>query len=151
MSSSSILPTSSAAGQGNAITNSDQLPLFPTTPVIIPKCVHAGTDWVGQPYIFMDQAAVAMRSKLGLGIVVDNVFGTTISGPTAIFENLENIHVGAGYWTFNPAQLESIGSSSAIPIPTFVPSTPRLLYAAQQVSNSVSQLQSADPSIPGVS
>src|SRR5271168_2538570 len=105
MSSSPVTPTS-AAGAGNAITNPDQLQLFPTAATIIPKCTHAGTDWVGQPYVYYDQSSVAMRSKLGQGVAVDNVFGVTLSGPLAIFETLDNIHVGGGYWSFNPVQLE---------------------------------------------
>lgn len=131
-----------------AIANPSQLPLFPTPTAIVPKCLYAGTDWVGQPYVYLDGSSVALRSQLGQGITSDNVFGVTISGPIGIFETLENMHIGGGYWTFNPVQLESLASSASIPVPTFIPSTPRLLYAAQQVSNSVSMLQAADPSIP---
>ncbi|MGC1582149.1 MAG: hypothetical protein WA766_11730 [Candidatus Acidiferrales bacterium] len=142
------LPSSSAANTGSAVTNPSQLNLFPTVQTIIPKCIHSGTDWVGQPYVYLDQSSAAMRSKLGQGVTVDNVFGVTLSGPLGIFENPENIHLGGGYWTLNPVLLESIGSCAAVPVPVLIPDTPRLLSAAQQVSSSVSTLQSADPSIP---
>lgn len=129
------------------ITNNQQLDLFAKRGTLIPKLLHSGTDWVGQPYVFTDDSSVALRSKTGQGILVDNVFGTSIQGPISLFESLENIHVGGGYFTINPLQLESIGSSSAIPIPWLVPSTPRLLSAAKSISNSVGALKSADPSM----
>jgi hypothetical protein len=131
----------------NAIVNNQQLNLFAKPGTLIPKLIHAGTDWVGQPYVYTDDSSVALRSKIGRGVIVDNIFGTTINGPIAFLESLENIHVGGGYWTINPTQLESIGSSASIPVPWLVPSTPRLLYAAQTVKSSVSLLQAADPSI----
>lgn len=131
----------------DSIVNDVQLPLFAKPGVLVPKLIHSGTDWVGQPYIFTDESSVALRSKTGQGVLVDNVFGTTISGPIAMFESLENIHFGGGYWTMNPVQIECIGSSSAIPIPTLVPSIPRLLSAASTVSNSVAALKQADPTM----
>lgn len=132
----------------DAITNDQQLPLFAKPGALVPKLIHAGSDWVGQPYLYTDDSVVALRSKNGQGILVDNVFGTTISGPLAMFESLENIHFAGGYWTLNPTQIESIGSSAAIPVPVLVPSTPRLLSAAKTLKASVSSLQAADPSIP---
>lgn len=132
----------------DSISNNQQLPLFAPAGTLVPKLIHAGQDWVGQPYIYTDDSTVALRSKTGQGIIVDNVFGTTISGPIALFESLENIHFTGGYWTLNPVQIESIGSSASIPVPTLVPSTPRILAAATAVASSVSMLQAADPSIP---
>ena len=131
----------------NPITTIVQLPLFAPVGTLVPKCLHYGTDWVGQPYLFTDDSSVAINSKLGQGILVDNVNGTSISGPTSFFESLENIHFGCGYFTINPVQLESIGSSAAFPVPFLVSSTPRLISAASTVSSSVSALQAADPSI----
>ncbi len=132
----------------NAIVNDQQLPLFAPPGTQIPKLIHAGTDWVGQPYVFIDDQSAAMYSKLGLGVLVDNVFGIALSGPTSFSESLENIHFGCGYWTLNPVQLSSVGSSAAVPVPTLVNDTPRLLSSAATVSNSVSNLKAADPSFP---
>lgn len=132
----------------STIGTDTQLPLFPSAATtLVPKLMHSGTDWVGQPYVYTDTSSVALRSQLGQGVLVDNVFGTTLSGPIGIFESLENLHIGAGYWTFNPIQLECIGSSSSIPVPTFVTTTPRILSAAGTVGSSVSLLQAADPTI----
>jgi hypothetical protein len=131
----------------DAIINDQQLPLFARPGTLVPKLLHSGTDWVGQPYVYTDDSSVALRSKTGQGILVDNIFGTSIQGPISLFESLENIHIAGGYFTINPMQLESIGSSSAIPIPWLVPSVPRLLSAAKTVSNSVSALQGADSSM----
>lgn len=131
----------------DSISNDQQLPLFARPGTLVPKLIHSGTDWVGQPYVFTDESSVAIRSKIGQGLLVDNVFGTSIQGPLSLFESLENIHVAGGYFTINPIQLESIGSSSAIPIPWLVPSIPRLLSAAKTVNDSVSSLKSADPSM----
>lgn len=132
----------------DAISNNEQLPLFAPVGTLIPKLLHSGQDWVGQPYVYTDNSSVAIRSKTGQGILIDNVFGTSISGPLSIYESLENVHFGAGYWTINPIQLESIGSSADIPVPFLVNTTPRLLDASQTVSNSVSSLKAADPTIP---
>lgn len=133
---------------GPKITSNQQLPLFPTaTGALVPKTMHAGTDWVGQPYLFIDSSTVTMRSKFGRGVLVDNVFGTTITGPVGIFESLENIKIGAGYWTVNPTQLHMIGSSAALPMPWLVSSTPGILSSAKTLSNSVSSLKGADSSI----
>jgi hypothetical protein len=133
-----------------SITTNQQLPLFPKPTDIVSKVMHSGTDWVGQPYLYTDSSSVALRSQLGKGVLVDNVFGTTVTGPFSIFESLENMHINGGYWTINPMQLESIGSSSALPIPWLVPATPRILSSAQTISSSVSTLQSADPTITSV-
>lgn len=130
------------------ISNNQQLPLFAPVGTLVPKLIHSGTDWVGQPYVYTDNASVALRSKTGQGLLVDNIFGTSISGPLSIFESLENVHFSGGYFTINPVLLEGIGSSAAVPMPFLVPDTPRLLSAAATVSNSVSALQSADPTIP---
>lgn len=131
----------------SSITNPVQLPLFAPNGTLIPKCIHAGTDWVGQPYVYVDEDWAVMYSQIGQGFSADNVFGNTISGPLSIMESLENIHFAGGYFTINPVQLEVIGSSAAFPVPFLVNSTPRLLNAASTVSNSVSSLQAADPSI----
>jgi hypothetical protein len=132
----------------NAITNAVQLPLFAAPGVLVPKLMHAGSDWTGQPYIYIDDSSVALRSKIGQGIIIDNVFGTGISGPLSVYDSLENVHFGAGYWTLNPLQLEMIGSSAATPMPMLASSTPKLLSAASTVSSSVSMLQAADPNVP---
>ncbi len=132
----------------NSITNGVQLPLFAPTDTLVPKLIHAGSDWVGQPYIYTDQSSVAVRGNTGKGILVDNEFGISISGSLSIFESLENIHFAGGYFTVNPIQLEAIGSSAAFPVPFLIPSIPRLVSAAATVKNSVSSLQQADPSIP---
>jgi len=131
----------------DAITNPVQLDLFAPVGTLIPKCIHAGTDWVGQPYVYIDTSGVAVYSQVGQGFATDNLFGNTISGPLSIMESLENIHFAGGYFTINPVQLESIGSSAAFPVPFLVNSTPRLLGAAATVSSSVSALQAADPSM----
>jgi len=132
----------------NLITTDVQLPLFALPGVLVPKLIHSGTDWVGQPYVFTDDSSVAIRTRTGQGILVDSIFGTSIQGPISLFESLENIHFAGGYFTMNPVQLESIGSSAALPIPTLVPSVPRLISAAAQVKSSVDALKAADPSIP---
>jgi len=131
----------------NSITNDQQLPLYAPEGTPIPKTLHSGTDWEGQPYLYIDESTVALFSQPGKGIIVDNVFGNTLSGPTAIFEIPENIHFGGGYWAINPLMLQSIGSSAAVPMPWLVPTTPRLLSAAATVNSSVSALQAADPSM----
>jgi len=130
------------------ISNSDQLPLFAPAGTLIPKLIHSGTDWVGQPYVYTDDNSVALRSKTGQGLLIDNVFGISLSGPLSIFESLENVHFAGGYFTINPVLLEGIGSSAAVPMPFLVPDTPRLLSAASTVSSSVAALQAADPTIP---
>jgi hypothetical protein len=131
----------------NAITNDVQLPLFAPPGTLVPKLIHSGTDWVGQPYIYTDQSTVALRSKTGQGILVDNEFGISMSGQLSIFESLESVHFAGGYFTINPLQLEAIGSSAAFPVPFLIPSLPRLIAAAGTVSNSVSALKAADPSM----
>lgn len=131
----------------NSISNDVQLPLFAPVGTLVPKLIHSGTDWVGQPYVYTDQSTIALSAKTGEGILVDNDFGIAISGSLSIFESLENIHFGGGYFTVNPLQLECIGSSSAFPIPFLIPSTPRLLSSAATVSSSVSNLQAADPTM----
>lgn len=131
----------------DSITNDQQLPLFAPAGTLVPKLIHSGTDWVGQPYLYTDESSIALRSKTGQGILVDNDFGIAISGPVSTFESLENLHFAGGYVTVNPIQLECIGSSSAFPVPWLLPSTPRLLIAAKSVRDSVSVLQKADPSM----
>lgn len=139
--------SSSPGALTNSITNTEQLPLFAPPGTLVPKLIHSGIDWVGQPYIYTDNSTVALSSKTGQGVLVDNDFGIALTGPLSIFESLENIHFAGGYFTINPVQLECIGSSAAFPVPFLVNSTPRLLAAAATVSNSVSTLQTADPSI----
>lgn len=131
----------------DSITNEVQLPLFAPVGTLVPKLIHSGTDWVGQPYLYTDDSSIALNSKIGQGILVDNVFGTSVSGPLSFFESLENIHFAGGYFTINPVQLECIGSSAAFPVPFLVPSTPRLFAAANTVSSSVSALKAADPTM----
>lgn len=130
-----------------SIVNSIQLPMFAPPGTLVPKIIHSGSNWVGQPYVYTDDSSVAVRGADGQGILIDNTFGTTITGPTAFFESLENIHFSGGYWTINPVLIESVGSSAAIPMPFLVPTTPRILSAAQTLSSSVSTLQAADPTI----
>jgi hypothetical protein len=134
----------------NSITNTTQLPLFAPPGVMVPKLMHAGSDWTGQPYVYIDDSSVAIRSKIGQGIIVDDVFGTGISGPLSVYDSLENVHFGAGYWTLNPLQLEMIGSSAATPMPLLASTTPRLLSAASTVSSSVTALKQADPNVPSL-
>jgi hypothetical protein len=117
---------------------------------MVPKLMHAGSDWTGQPYVYIDDSSVAIRSKIGQGIIVDDVFGTGISGPLSVYDSLENVHFGAGYWTLNPLQLEMIGSSAATPMPLLASTTPRLLSAASTVSSSVTALKQADPNVPSL-
>lgn len=131
-----------------SVTTNVQLPLFPAPNTnLVPKLLHAGEDWTGQPYVYVDQNSVVVSGTPGQGIISDSDFGLTLTGPTAIFESLENIRFGGGYWTMNPTQLTCIGSSAATPVPLLVNSTPRILSSASTVSNSVSVLQSFDPSI----
>jgi hypothetical protein len=134
----------------NSITNPVQLPLFAPPGVLVPKTLYAGGNWTGQPYIYVDDSTVAIRAKIGRGIVVDNVFGTIVSGPLSVYDSLENVHFGAGYWTLNPLQLEMIGSSAATPMPLLAATTPKLLSASSTVAGSVSMLKQADPNIPSL-
>jgi len=125
----------------NPITTNVQLPLFAPTGTLVPKVIHSGTDWVGQPYLYTDDSSIALNSKIGQGVLVDNDFGISLSGSISIMESLESVHFAGGYFTINPIQLECIGSSAAFPVPFLIPSMPRLLAAAAAVQSSVDTLK----------
>lgn len=130
------------------LTTDIQLPLFPAPNTsLIPKVLHAGEDWTGQPYVYVDESSIVLCTKPGQGVLADPVYGITLTGPIAFFESLENMKVGGGYWTINPTQLACIGSDAATPFPWLIKSTPRILTAASAVSDSVDVLQSYDPSV----
>lgn len=116
------------------------LPIEPSDH-LMPKLLTSGTAYLGQPYVYIDENSVLVTSKPGQGILVDNVYGTTINGPVALFETLDNMKIGGGYWTINPIQLACIGSSAALPIPWLIPSTPRLLSSSTAIKNAVNTLK----------
>ena len=101
--------------------------------------LHAGAEWTGQPYAFMDDESVSLvageNDRPDRGITVTHKFGTQISGPMSFAEMPENMSFGCGYWRLNPMVLCCIGSSAALPVPMLVYGAPRILAAARDMTN----------------
>ena len=104
-----------------------------------PRMLHAGDEWQGQPYVYIDDAGVeitAGKSDRGdRGLAVTSEFGTQITGPMSFSEMPQNISLGCGYWRLNPLVLACIGSSAAMPVPMLVYDTPNLLKAARDMAS----------------
>ena len=98
------------------------------TPDNQPKVLHAGDQWQGpdHPHILLRDDSIRMMGSLEYGLTVDPNFGVFLQGPMSFAETPENIAIGA-YWRMNPMLMASVGSMAAMPIPTLVPSEPRLL------------------------
>jgi hypothetical protein len=105
----------------------------------IPRLLHSGEEWTGQPFIYINDDGVEIAAGLSdqhdKGICVTAEFGTQITGPMSFCDTPQNISMGGGYYVFNPMLLTAIGSSAAMPIPTLVYSTPRVLAAAQDIGS----------------
>ena len=103
----------------------------------IPRMLHSGDEWTGQPYVYMDAEGVevsAGNSDRGdKGVTVTSEFGTQITGPMSFAEMPQNISMAGGYWRLNPMLLACIGSSAATPIPMLVYDTPNLLKSQQDM------------------
>jgi hypothetical protein len=112
-----------------------------TTPDLQPKIFHAGDNWVGQPYVFVGQDNIGIIGDLNSGIVITPEYGVGIMGHLSLTVSPDQVSFCGGYWSINPLVLASIGSSSAIPIPWLVPSTPQLLQSTDDLQNSVSTMQ----------
>jgi hypothetical protein len=100
---------------------------------VIPRLLHAGDEWTGQPYVYLDDEGVEIAAgnddRGDKGITVTSEFGTQITGPMSFAEMPQNMSFGGGYWRLNPMVLACIGSSAAMPIPMLVYETPNLLKA----------------------
>jgi hypothetical protein len=105
----------------------------------LPRLLHSGETWEGQPYIFADKTGVEISAgesqRPDVGISVDAQFGTQVVGPFSIADMPQNISFCSGYFRLNPTLLSCIGSSSAMPIPTLVWGTPRVLAAKQDMQS----------------
>lgn len=106
-----------------------------TGPSVTPKVIHAGDDWVGQPYVLVDENSVRMNAGLGNGISISEEFGTILQGPISLSESPENISFGGGYWRINPMVTACIGSSAATPVPWLVNDTPEVLKAKNDLGS----------------
>ena len=110
----------------------------------IPRLLHSGDDWDGQPYVYIDDNGVevsAGKSDRGdKGVSVTSEFGTQITGPMSFAEMPQSIAFGGGYWRMNPLLLTCIGSSAAMPMPVLIYSTPNILKAAKDMKGIVGGL-----------
>jgi hypothetical protein len=110
------------------------------SPDLAPKVIHAGDDWVGQPYVLVDSSSVRMNGGLQNGISISDEFGTILQGPISLSESPENISFGGGYWRINPMVTACIGSSAATPVPWLVNDTPEVLKAKDDLSGILDSL-----------
>jgi hypothetical protein len=105
----------------------------------IPRMLHSGDDWEGQPYVYLDENGVEMAAGTSdrgdKGITVTSEFGTQITGPMSFAEMPQAISFGGGYWRLNPMALTCIGSSAAMPIPMLVYDTPNLLKSQKDMQD----------------
>ena len=100
----------------------------------IPRLLHSGDEWTGQPYVYCDDEGIEIAAgdsdRGDKGITVTSEFGTQITGPMSFAEMPQNMSFGCGYWRLNPMVLTCIGSSAAMPVPMLVYETPNLLKSA---------------------
>lgn len=101
--------------------------------VTVPKILHSGDDWVGQPYVLAHENGVEISAgkseRHDKGIHVTSEFGTQITGPMSFSEMPQHLSFGCGYWRLNPMHLACIGSQAALPVPVLVYDTPNLIKA----------------------
>lgn len=113
-----------------------------TTPDLQPKVIHAGDNWVGQPYIVVTEEGIVINGDLNTGVVVSPDFGVGLVGPVALTTTPDQISVGGGYWRVNPMVLACMGSSAAMPIPWLIPGTPALLASSGDMNSLSHQAES---------
>lgn len=105
----------------------------------IPRLLHSGEEWVGQPYVYLNPDGVEIvagnSDRPEMGVAVTSEFGTQITGPMSFSEMPQNISLAGGYWRLNPMLLASIGSSAALPIPVLIPATPNLMKSKNDMAS----------------
>ena len=112
------------------------------TPELQPKLLHAGDEYVGQPYLLVTDQAVALIGTPNSGGVADAPFGIGLHGRLSITEAPDRVSFAGGYWRINPMVLSCIGSSAALPVPWLIPSTPELIKAAKDMKALVQKVES---------
>jgi hypothetical protein len=104
----------------------------------VPRLLHSGEEWNGQPYVYVDDSGIDLvagtSERPDQGISVNSDYGTQVTGPFSMSDMPQNIAVANGYYRLNPALLACIGSSSALPIPTLVWGTPKILQSKNDMS-----------------
>lgn len=104
-----------------------------------PRLLHSGEEWNGQPYAYLDDSGIDLvagsSERPDQGISINSDYGTQVTGPFSMSDMPQNIAVAQGYYTLNPMLLSTIGSSSALPIPTLVWGTPKILQSKNDMSS----------------
>jgi hypothetical protein len=117
----------------------DEQELWDLITPTIPRLLHSGDEWQGQPYLYLDdtmaEIGAGTNDRHDKGIAVTSEFGTQITGPMSFSEMPEHISLGGGYWRLNPMLLTCIGSSAALPIPTLVKGTPNLTKSSKDMTD----------------
>lgn len=111
------------------------------TPDLQPKVLHAGDNYVGQPYLIITENSIIVCGDLNHGIVVTPDFGIGLVGPISLTTSPDQVSFCGGYWRINPMVLSCVGSSAAMPVPWLVPGTPDLIQASQDMQSAVSGME----------
>jgi len=106
------------------------------------KVTYAGDEWNGQPYTAVTEEGINIVADKTNGIAMSSKFGVTIGGKLSMSMMPDQISMGGGYWRINPLILSCIPSTTPTPIPMLVKAVPRLLSAASNIQESVSNLLS---------
>jgi len=101
-----------------------------------PKVTYAGDVWEDQPYAAVTQDSILLScSKEKGAMAMSEQFGITMTGPVSFSVMPDQITIGGGYWKLNPLLLSCIPSTTPTPIPTLVPTTPKLLISSDDLSS----------------
>lgn len=107
-----------------------------------PKVLHAGQQYNGQPYIYIDENGIQFYGDEKKVISLSSEFGIALSGLISFAAMPEQISFGGGYWRINPQVLSCVPSTTPTPVPWLVKAEPRLTKGSKDIASSVSYMRS---------
>lgn len=107
-----------------------------------PKTIYAGDQFVGQPYVVVDEKSASMVGGKTQVISVDPEFGILLGGKVSISCMPAEVSFGGGYWRLDPRHLSTVPSTTPTPIPLLKKAKPQLLQPKKDLENALDGMAS---------